>query len=188
MTRVSKGFFMKGCHHFHTSHGLPLNLPACPDLSGNLCSLHDYGCELAHAHDTAQGTARELGSWNRTVSGIRLPPAHHSVLVQVSLPEFVQHFWLTVLHWLHLTALGARDQILKYFYRNFRGNGLRVSLYCFYWSCRLISSLQVMPEKLKEDRCTRLVWHSWITSKNESFIFWFFYRRNLRILVVVCGS
>lgn len=66
----------------------------------------------------------QLGSWNRAVSRIRLPPAHHSVLAQVSLPEFVQHFSLPVLRWLHLTALGARDQILKYFYRNNRGMDL----------------------------------------------------------------
>lgn len=147
MKRVSKGFFMEGCHHFHT---ILLNFPACPDLFGNLCTLHDYGCELAHAHDTAQGTAG--GSWNWVVSRIRLLPAHHSVLAQVSFPEFVQYFWLTVLHWLHLTALGARDQILKYFYRNNRGNRHSVSLCCFYWSCRLISRLQVMPGKLKEEQ------------------------------------
>lgn len=51
---------MKGCHCFHQSHRLPLNFLACPNLFGNLSTLHNYGRELAHAHDTAQGTAGEL--------------------------------------------------------------------------------------------------------------------------------
>lgn len=92
-----------------------------------------------------------LGSWNRVVSSITLPRAHHGMLFQVSLQKVLQDSCLCVLHWLRLTPLGAKDQILKYFSRINRGDWLSVTLYCFYWSCRLISSLQVMPERLKAE-------------------------------------
>lgn len=37
-----------------------MNFLACPDLFRNLYALHDYGREVAHAHDTAQGFRGEL--------------------------------------------------------------------------------------------------------------------------------
>lgn len=148
-----KRLFHKGVMSFIWAMGFPWifwRVQVCSAIT-MFCTTTDVSWHMHMIRHKALQVSK-FGSWNRVVSCITLPQAQHSILFQVSLQKVVQCFWLGVLHWLHSTALGARGWILKYFSRINRGDGLSVTLYCFYWSWRLICSLQVIPVKLKGEQ------------------------------------
>lgn len=151
--RGIKRLFHKGVISFIQAMGFPWifwHVQICSAIPV-FCTTTDVSWHMHMIRHRALQVSKS-GSWNRVVSCVMLPQAQRVVLFQVSLQKVVQDFWLPVLHWLHSTALGARDQILKYFSRINRRDGLDVTLYCFHWSCRLICSLQVIPVKLEGEQ------------------------------------
>lgn len=92
------------------------------------------------------------------------------MLFQVSLQKVMQYFWLNAITWLHLTALGARDQILKFFSRINR-DGLYFALYFFLLN--LYFDLQFTGYASKSEGgsgCIGVKWQPWITCKNRNYM------------------
>lgn len=56
---VKRLFYERVSSHSYRPRASP-EFSACPDLFGNLCTLHDYGREQAQAHHAVQGTAGDL--------------------------------------------------------------------------------------------------------------------------------